>query len=83
MLKDYSTLIDGDNQKIILKKGETIEITGKFGNNYLVRFKDTDGYHLREIHLNMKYLDFSMNKWYKIKRDSGEEGWVFGEFINF
>ena len=35
----------------------------------------------KEINLNSEYLDFSQNKWYNIKRTSGEGGWVLVKFI--
>jgi hypothetical protein len=65
-----------------LQKGKSVTILSRQNGNVKIQFKDKE---LRNLttSINESYLDKSVNsKWYKVKRNSGEIGWVFGKFIN-
>ena len=65
-----------------LQKGKSVKILSRKNGNVKIQFKDKE---LRSLtaSINEKYLDKSVNSiWYKVKRNSGEIGWVFGKFIN-
>lgn len=65
-----------------LQKGKSVIILSRQNRNVKIQFKDKELRNLTTT-INESYLDKSVNsKWYKVKRNSGEIGWVFGKFIN-
>jgi uncharacterized protein YgiM (DUF1202 family) len=65
-----------------LQKGKSVTILSRQNGNVKIHFKNKELKNLTAT-INESYLDKSVNsKWYKVKRNNGEIGWVFGKFIN-
>jgi S-adenosylmethionine:tRNA-ribosyltransferase-isomerase (queuine synthetase) len=65
-----------------LQKGKSVIILAQQNGLVRIQFKDKE---LRSLTTSIKesYLDRSVNsKWYKVRRNNGEIGWVFGKFID-
>nr|WP_321230746.1 hypothetical protein [uncultured Psychroserpens sp.] len=66
-----------------LQKGKSVSILSRQNGNVKIQFKDKE---LRNLttSINESHLAKTANsKWYQVKRNNGEIGWVFGKFINF
>lgn len=65
-----------------LQKGKSVTVLSRQNNQIKIRFKDKNLNNLTAT-INQSYIDNSVSSnWYKIKRNTGEIGWVFGKFIN-
>ena len=80
LLKNSITLFV-NNKKIILNKGKAIKIININNNNANISFEDEDR-NILYSNIHISNVDIiNTNKWYKVKRNNGETGWVFGKFI--
>ena len=65
-----------------LERGKSVIVLSKQGGKVKIQFKDKELRNLTAT-INQSYLDNSVSSnWYKIKRNTGEIGWVFGKFVN-
>lgn len=65
-----------------LQKGKAVTVMSRQNRKVKIQFKDKE---LRTLTatINERYLDNSVSSnWFKIKKNTGEIGWVFGKFIN-
>jgi hypothetical protein len=79
--RDMSIQIDGEN--VLIKKGKALEVITKNSDDiYTVQYEDANSGNYRRLNVPINHLDFSENKWYKVKRTTGVIGWVFGRFLD-
>lgn len=72
-----------NNETIVLLKGKAVFIKSENNGALVVTFEDKD-LKTHRVNIESKYLNKLKNvKWYKIKRNNGEIGWVYGEFVEF
>ena len=65
-----------------LQKGKAVKILSRQNGLVMIQFKNKELENLTTT-INESYLEKSVNSiWYKVKRSSGEIGWVFGKFID-
>ncbi|MCG8182709.1 YARHG domain-containing protein [Tenacibaculum piscium] len=84
LIKKKITVTDRDDKEHVLEKGKSIEIVAvnpEFDDDILISFKDKNGKRKEGMVYSKTHLDYVKTYWYKVKRNSGEIGWVFGKFI--
>ena len=68
-------------EKVGLKKGKAVTIISIENKKARISFKDSN---LKKVFatIDSNYLEkVDENIWFKVERNSGEVGWVFGKFI--
>ena len=76
-------IYDSERETIhVLRKGKALYIISKNDESYIVSIQDKElkGHKLK---LSFKDVDVIAGNWYKVKRNNGQIGWVFGKFISF
>lgn len=84
LIKKKITVTDRDDKEHVLEKGKSIEIVAvnpEVDDEILISFKDKNGKRKEGMVYSKTDLDYIKTYWYKVKRNSGEIGWVFGKFI--
>ena len=76
--RDLSIKINDELMSI--EKGRSLTIISDNEGKYLLSFKDKD-LEEHKIKLEHDYVNVLPNKWFKVKRKTGEVGWVFYKYI--
>jgi hypothetical protein len=64
-----------------IPSGKAVKVTGNNGNTYNISF-DIPDYGKMSTKVNRSDIDFiSGDKWYSIKRNTGETGWVYSKYV--
>jgi hypothetical protein len=82
--KAYVKLYDEYGQHAeTLNPGRAVKIIGREGSKYKVSFVSTKRRTLTAS-IDRSEIDMiSGDKWYRVRRDNGETGWVFSKFLEF
>ncbi|WP_435132532.1 SH3 domain-containing protein [Formosa sp. A9] len=83
LIKNDIIVNDSDGEDSILQKGKSVKIIAineEAPVKILISFKTKEG-KLKEGMVPENAIDYINESWYKIKRDNGVVGWVFGKFI--
>lgn len=82
--KTYVKLYDEYGQHAeTLNPGRAVQIIGREGSKYKVSFVSTKRRTLTAT-IDRSEIDIiSGDKWYRVRRDNGETGWVFSKFLEF
>ncbi|MCD8453050.1 hypothetical protein LNJ08_01435 [Tenacibaculum finnmarkense genomovar ulcerans] len=84
LIKKKIKVTDRDQKEHVLPRGKSIEIVAvnpEVDDDILISFKDKNGKRKEGMVYSKTHLDYIKTYWYKVKRNSGEVGWVFGKFI--
>jgi hypothetical protein len=82
--KTYVKLYDEYGQHAeTLNPGRAVKIIAREGSKYKVSFMSTKRQKLT-AKIDRSEIDIiSGDKWYRVRRDNGETGWVFSKFLEF
>ncbi|WP_452228194.1 YARHG domain-containing protein [Lacinutrix sp. MEBiC02404] len=83
LIKNKIIVNDNDGEVNTLQKGKSVKIIAINEEppiEILISFKNKKG-KIKEVLVSENDIDYINESWYKVKRDNGEIGWVFGKFI--